>query len=697
MPAVTPESPPIHVLVAARRPEDRRAVLDALTPANGWAVEEAATFAAALRRCHDGGVSCLLLHLDLPDVGILEALAALARDVAASAVPVVVLSSHLGDDYCLELVAAGADDAIGDDGLRSGGVRRTVAHAMARRRARRWGAGAAATPAGAAAAPAPATTRAEPASTTAAMQMRASETRARLALQCADLGAWERDLQTGRIVWSPECAAIFGVPLDAFTGDYEQFEAFVVPEDKERVRATSAESLRSGSAGTGAAIEFRIRRPDGELRWLVNLGGVVAEPDGSAARVVGIVGDITTRKLAEVERERLLTAERAARVEADRAGRLKDEFLATISHELRTPLNSILGWARLLLRPGVKPETYAEGVRVIERNAKVQAQLIADLLDVNRIVSGRLQLELDDLDVREAAAAALDTVLPSAQERGLELVPEYAAELPNVRADASRLQQVIWNLLTNAIKFTPERGRVTLAVRRDGADVVVEVRDTGQGIDPEFLPHVFDRFTQADGSTSRCHGGLGLGLAIVRQLVEMHGGRVTADSAGLGRGACFSLRLPAVDAVGDAPAAAPSGRDCLAGLEILLVDDQPDALEFTRRLLADHGAAVRTAAGGVEALKELRTRTPARLPALLVSDIGMPGMDGYELLRAVRTELCLGPAELPAMAVTAFGREDDRRDARAVGYQAHVTKPFQADRLIAAVRALARPPDAVRG
>jgi CheY-like chemotaxis protein/anti-sigma regulatory factor (Ser/Thr protein kinase) len=338
---------------------------------------------------------------------------------------------------------------------------------------------------------------------------------------------------------------------------------------------------------------------------------------------------------------------------------------------------------------------YDEGVRVIERNAKVQAQLISDLLDVNRIASGQLRLSLDRVDVNDVAVAALETVQSAARERGITLTSTLARGLPSVSADFARLQQVIWNLLTNAIKFTPQGRTVELATRVAGDRVEVEVRDAGQGIGAEFLPHVFDRFSQADGSIRRRHGGLGLGLAIVKQLIEMHGGEVSAESEGPGRGATFRIRLPAV-APGHAGADAdergfPVTPDSLRGVEVLLVDDQTDALEFMRRLLAEHGAEVRTASRAEEALELLRDAGEERLPRLLVSDIGMPGMDGYELLRAVRLDLGLGPDRLPAVAVTAFAREDDRRDAQAVGYQVHLTKPLQPDRLIAALGSLARP------
>jgi signal transduction histidine kinase/DNA-binding response OmpR family regulator len=843
------EEPAVHLLIAARRAEDRADVRAGFASRAAWTAEEVATFGEALHRCRAGGISCLLLHLDLPDAGVFEAIAALVRDRTAAGTPVVVLSSHLGDDFCRVLVAAGADDAIGESGLRGGGLVRTVEHAIVRRHAPRWehaqrdaDAAAARRTAGLellsegaaellktrapdvvietlfrrvagfvgadvffhfradpdAADPAslrlvmsdgldaksqerfrslecgqgacgatacerrpryrpdlqhsddPASValrelglgvyacyplivegdllgtlcfgsrtrrsfdddertlleatgrhvaavldrmRRERADRRAAAELRASEVRARLALRSANLGAWEWSVATDRVAWSPECAPILGVEPGRTPHDFASFAALVEPDDVERLRVVGREWVDEGVTGRTHMVEFRVRGLAGDERWLVAFGSVIVDDRDGALRVVGVLGDVTNRKHAEAEREHLLAAERAARVEADRAGRLKDEFLATISHELRTPLNSILGWARLMLRPGAKPETFGEGIRVIERNAKVQAQLISDLLDVNRIVSGKLLLELADVSLNDVAASALETVQPTARERRVAIETDLGRDLPPVRGDSARLQQVIWNLLSNAIKFTPDGGRVRLATRARDGFIELEVSDTGQGIDPDFLPNVFDRFRQADGSITRQHGGLGLGLAIVKQLVEMHGGSVSANSEGPCRGATFAFRLPSQPAArmaGSAPVDSPLARDSLQGVRVLLVDDQGDALEFTRRLLEEHGAEVATATRAEEALALLRS-PGAPPPGLLVSDIGMPGMDGYELLRTVRMELGLGPDRLPAVAVTAYAREDDRLEAHAVGYQMHLTKPFQPDRLIAAVEVLVRP------
>jgi PAS domain S-box-containing protein len=535
-------------------------------------------------------------------------------------------------------------------------------------------------------------TRREAAERIANAQRRASEQRYRGLADAVPLLVWSTDPDGRAVDFNQRWFEFTG--LDLMDSIAFGWRAVIHPDDLDR---TMEQWLGAVRAGQRFEMEHRLRRAsDGQYRWMLAQAVPVRDAEGNVVRWFGASTDIHDQKLAEAERESLLAAERAARIEADRAGRLKDEFLATISHELRTPLNSILGWARLLLRPTVEKEMYEEGIRVIERNARVQAQLISDLLDVNRIVSGKLLLDLDRVDVNDVAAAALETVQPSAHDRGVVVATTFARSLPPVRADFARLQQVVWNLLANAIKFTPRNGRVDLETRTVPGGVEVEVRDSGQGIPAEFLPHVFDRFRQADGSMTRLHGGLGLGLAIVKQLVEMHGGEVAASSRGTGQGAVFRIRLPAceVDAPGaiDADARSPAAieRQSLQGVEVLLVDDQTDALEFMRRLLAEHGARVRTATGAEEALEILRGRSVDALPQVLVSDIGMPGMDGYELLKAVRFDLGLGPERLPAVAVTAFAREDDRRDAQAVGYQMHVTKPFQPDRLIAVLGSLAR-------
>jgi CheY-like chemotaxis protein/nitrogen-specific signal transduction histidine kinase len=402
------------------------------------------------------------------------------------------------------------------------------------------------------------------------------------------------------------------------------------------------------------------------------------------------------------EREQLLGAERAARSEAESAMRAKDEFLATLSHELRTPLSNIVSWAGVLQRKYTGADQQLKrGLGVIVDNAMVQSQIIADLVDMSRIVAGKITLELKPIDLAEITAHAVNAQRPAAELKGIALDLELEHEgAVVVLADATRLQQVLWNLLSNALKFTPSGGRVSthLRISRHG-EPEIEVRDTGEGIPPEVLPFVFDRFRQADSTTSRRHGGLGLGLAIVKQLIELHGGRVGASSGGAGRGASIVMRLPAYRgevrsplALGGTPNVAdlPEGPQ-LEGLRVLAVEDQRDMLEFLRRLLEEQGAQVVTASSGAAALKLLRSAEPH--VDVLVCDIGMPIMDGYQLLHAVRTELRLAPDMLPAVAVTAYARDEDRKRSLAAGFQAHLTKPYQVTQLVAILRALRQSAD----
>lgn len=393
---------------------------------------------------------------------------------------------------------------------------------------------------------------------------------------------------------------------------------------------------------------------------------------------------------------RTMDSERAARSEAERASRLKDEFLAIVSHELRTPLNAILGWAQILSQAwSQRPEMAAQGLSAILRNARAQALLIEDLLDMSRIVSGKIRLNLQVVGLAEIVASAVGTITPAAQSKGVLL--ECAVDfVPWVRADPERLQQILLNLLTNAVKFTPEGGRVRVSVLADDLQAEVVVSDTGQGIDPQFLPYVFDPFRQADPSTTRRHGGLGLGLAVVSHLVELHGGKVRAESLGLGLGATFALRLPRVagpsaeTAAGDGDHSALSGPDSgisadLAGVRLLVVEDEPDTREAIAQFLEDYGATVIAVGSAQEALKRLLIEDLD----ILVSDIGMPGMDGYELIRALRTHETDSGRRLPAVAVTAFAREEDRQRVLREGFSEHVPKPVNTARLISVLMELA--------
>ncbi|WP_395843418.1 ATP-binding protein [Cystobacter fuscus] len=399
---------------------------------------------------------------------------------------------------------------------------------------------------------------------------------------------------------------------------------------------------------------------------------------------------------AEQERERLLVRERLARHEAEAASRMKDEFLSTLSHELRTPLTSILGWAQLLRTRAMPEDKRQRALETIERNARAQTQLIEDLLDISRIVTGRMRLEVRPVEPLPVLEEALDAVRPAAEARGVRLALRVAPGMGQLLVDAERLQQVVWNLLTNAIKFTPSGGQVVVRLARGEGEARLEVEDTGQGIDAAFLPHVFERFRQADSSTTRKHGGLGLGLAIVRHVVEMHGGSVSAHSEGPGRGSTFRVVLPLTPSDEPEPLSAPRALPArglgspaaeapsLEGVRVLVVEDAPDTRALLTEMLEGSRAQVVCAASAQEALALLHG--PFRAD-VLVSDIGMAGEDGYELIRRLRAQERAG-ARLPAVALTAFARSEDRWRALAEGFDVHVAKPVNASRLISVVASL---------
>jgi PAS domain S-box-containing protein len=407
--------------------------------------------------------------------------------------------------------------------------------------------------------------------------------------------------------------------------------------------------------------------------------------------------DVTERKRAEEERKQLLEREQFARAEAERASRMKDDFLANLSHELRTPLNAIVGWTQVLRRRAMDDAEIRQGLETIERNARVQAQLIEDLLDMSRITSGKVRLDVQLVDPVSFIEAAVDAVRPAADARGIRLEKILDPAAGPISGDPRRLQQVIWNLLSNAIKFTPKDGTVQVLLERVDAQVEISVADTGIGITPAFVAHAFERFRQADASSARRHGGLGLGLAIVKQLVELHGGTVRVKSLGEGAGTVFTVQLPitAVHRSTDSgerlhphPAKTLSSDfkiSDLAGIKVLVVDDEADARDLFKRVLADCGAEVLTVASAGEALVVVETERPH----VLLSDIGMPDIDGFELLRRVRA---LGPARggtLPAIALTAFARSEDRTRALRAGFLVHVAKPVEPAELVATVAAVA--------
>ena len=418
---------------------------------------------------------------------------------------------------------------------------------------------------------------------------------------------------------------------------------------------------------------------------------------GQLRGFVKVVRDITQERKMDEQREQLLGVERTAREEAERIGRMKDEFLATLSHELRTPLSAILGWAQILARPEDRDEeTVAQGIEVIERNARAQSKLIEELLDMSRIISGKVRLDIGAVNLADIINAALAAVRPSADAKGIRLQSTFDPSVDVVKADPNRLQQVLWNLLSNAVKFTSRGGRAQVALTRVESHIEISVADTGQGIKREFLPHVFERFRQADASTTRTHGGLGLGLAIVKNLVELHGGVVRASSPGEGHGSTFVVSLPltpqfsagAEESPSFLSTQTPSGdavkRISLNGIRVLIVDDEPDARSLIRRFLEVSHAEVTVADSMATALEAIARE----VPDILVSDIGLPDQDGYDLIRELRLLPADRGGSIPAIALTAFARTEDRQRALVGGYQMHISKPVDVAELIAAIKSL---------
>jgi PAS domain S-box-containing protein len=427
----------------------------------------------------------------------------------------------------------------------------------------------------------------------------------------------------------------------------------------------------------------------GRLLGTITLGLASGAPPLRSEQMY-LLTEVASRAAIAIENARLYEVAQTERQRAQAANRAKDEFLAVLSHELRTPLNAILGWSRLLLSQSLGEAQQQKAMVTIERNARSQAKLIEELLDYSRIVSGQLKLELQTLQLSAVADAALEVVKPAAEAKGVELHIELESRLEPMLGDPHRLQQAIWNLLTNAVRFTPRGGRVTLRLERSGDDYVLSVSDTGSGIDPAFLPQVFERFRQAEMGPRRRHGGLGLGLAIVRQIVELHGGSVEAFSAGLDQGATFRITLPRLGpAASDAPLEPipqrntpvdPRHGELIAGLSVLAVDDEPDARELLSSILSAHGAEVQSAASADEALQILSSR---RFD-VIVSDIGMPGKDGYDLIEQVRA----AGTGTPAVALTAYARSADRAKALGSGFNAHLTKPLDPGQLLSVLVSL---------
>jgi PAS domain S-box-containing protein len=507
-------------------------------------------------------------------------------------------------------------------------------------------------------------------------QARRSEERLRFALDAASMGTWDWDLSTNHVQWSDNLAWIHGLPEGAFDGAFASYEREIHPDDRERVFTSIQKALNEGVPHD---VEYRIVSPDGTIRWCEGKGRVEYE-NGRPARMTGVCMMVTRRKEAELAR---LAA-------AEESSRLKDEFLATLSHELRTPLNAILGWVQMLQAGELSAARAKQAIEVIGRNARLQAQLIEDILDVSRIITGKLEIDRVPVSISQVLETIVAGIGPSAEAKRIIVREEIEPDLPPIEADPKRLHQVLSNVLSNAIKFTAEEGTVVLRCTADHSAVNIEVEDSGIGIATEFLPFVFDRFRQADSRSTRAHGGLGLGLAIARHLVEQHGGTIQAHSDGPGKGTTISIRLPAGSSLvwGAGHEIRATGEPVrLDDLSILVVDDQRDSRETIAALLEQRGATVLQTDSAESALNALQTERVC----VIVADIAMPRIDGHELMRRVRA----GGNGVPAVAVTAFARSDDRQAALQSGFTAYLAKPVDENQLARIVRGLGGVPTAV--
>jgi PAS domain S-box-containing protein len=506
-----------------------------------------------------------------------------------------------------------------------------------------------------------------------------------------------KDLNSIITSWNFGAERIFGYTADEMIGTSI---IRLIPPDRQNEEQEILSRIRRGERFD----HFETIRLAKDGRRL-NLSITVSPIKDSFGHVVGaskVARDITERKRAEEEAEmgnrerlRLLESEREARTQLERASRIKDEFLATLSHELRTPLNAVLGWAKILRLGKLQGEELQQGLDTIERNAGVQAQLIEDLLDMSRIISGKVSLEVEMIDLPAVLNESIETLRATAEAKGVRLKAlRHSFPVP-ISSDPNRLKQVFWNLLHNAIKFTPKDGKVHVRLERLDSHVEVSVTDTGEGIAADFLPYVFERFQQGDASTTRRHGGLGLGLAIVKQLVELHGGNVRVESGGIGQGSTFTVCLPLIAVFSGPDEESHTGvtlrenqplpEVSLANVHVLVVDDELDARALVKRLLEMAGATVSMAASGSEAME----RILARRPDVLVCDIGMPEEDGYSLIRRLRVLEESQESALPAVALSAYARSEDRTKAIRSGFQNHLAKPVEPAELVAVIRSLA--------
>ena len=640
---------PVTILVVDDNPATLYSTARVLRSA-GWTVLEASTGEAGLAIAASRELSLVVLDINLPDIDGFEICRRLRADKFTAATPVVHLSaSFVNDNDKVQGLEGGAV------GYLTHPVEPPVLIATIRAFLR--------------------TRRAE-------MDMRKSEAKFRAVFDNAINGI---SLMTEDLLFldaNPAMCALLGeASQDIIMRPLSNYIPAEFREESGRI----IEALNNDGVWHGV---MPVRHANGAaiyLEWNMSVHSVPGIR-------LSIVTDISQRLEIEREREALLMRERAARADAERANQLKDEFLAMVSHELRTPLNAIVGWSELLKRGDLEKSDFDSGLAIIERNAKAQADLINDLLDISRITSGKLHLDIELVNAGAMVEAAVSAVMPAADAKHIRIIKTLNPDIGVIKGDFSRLQQVVWNLLTNAVKFTGVGGEIEIILRQVGADVEIIVRDTGQGIGRELLPHIFERFRQGDSSTIRGHRGLGLGLAIAKHLVEMHGGSIRAESEGEGKGALFTVTMPAVEEkcklpslakpIWETPHVTPSAE--LRGIRILVVDDDSDARLVVQRLLTASAAQISEAASAAEALATIDQFRPH----VLITDIGMPELDGYDFIRELRAR-GYSPETLPAIALTAFAYSGDRERALLEGFQAHVAKPVNIAELIHIVAALA--------
>lgn len=506
------------------------------------------------------------------------------------------------------------------------------------------------------------------------------------AAENSEIGLWVWDLVTDTIFSTPKCNEILDIPHDKPL-TFQNFLDVLHPKDRKQVEEILR---RTQNSGTDYETEFRVINSDGKVNWIVARGKTFLDADENPSNLVGMLQRITERKIADKELAKIYDREKRARDEAEEANRAKDFFLAFVSHELRSPLNAILGWTKILLTKEVDDETRKNALETIERSARSQAKLINDLVDSARVASGKLRLEFRQINLYEIVDNVCNSQKPAADNKNIKLDMKADKTEIQIFGDSIRLQQVFSNLLSNAIKFTPENGVIQIGIQTDEAKAEVTIKDNGQGISPEALPRIFSQFSQGDEKISRDTSGLGLGLSIVKTLVEKHGGIVKAESEGIGKGSTFTVVLPLNESELSVPTNKENNLDeagkdldtkTLAGVNILVVEDDQDSSEILELFLNQCGATVKTAMSAKKAMEILKNKK-ASLPNIIISDLGMPEEDGYSLIQRIRNLSEKEGGKIPAIALSAFASSDNKKKAFEVGFHKYHTKPFEPDLLV---------------